>query len=77
MDCTVVKRIALSELEGEEEIKAAKEGGAGQPRSELFIARVQEIRLGESTEGKEQYEGGSLVYWEQGYHSVPGGKERG
>lgn len=64
MDCTVVQRIALSELGEEEEVRAAKSGGERQPRSELFIARVGEIKLG----GEDA--GGSLVYWEQEYHAV-------
>ncbi|GAA5867858.1 hypothetical protein JCM8547_003396 [Rhodosporidiobolus lusitaniae] len=74
MDCTVVKRVALSELKGGgengDEGGKAPEKGAWQPRSELFIARVDKVKLGEALKGKEGK--GSLVYWEQAYHAVPG-----
>ncbi|GAA5824987.1 hypothetical protein JCM11251_006052 [Rhodosporidiobolus azoricus] len=62
MDCRVVKRIPLTEL-GSGEGKVMEKGG-WQPRSELFIAEVEKIQLGE--EGR-----GSLVYWEQRYAGVP------
>lgn len=66
MDCKVVKRIPLSGL-GDEGSSAAGGGKdeSQQPRSELFIARVEDVCLGQAAEGD-----GSLMYWEQRYAQV-------
>ncbi|GAA6053215.1 Flavin reductase-like protein [Rhodotorula toruloides] len=66
MDCKVVKRIPLSEL-GEDGPTSTGRGkdDSQQPRSELFIARVEQVSLGQAKEGS-----GSLMYWEQQYAQV-------
>ncbi|GAA6028519.1 hypothetical protein JCM8097_007261 [Rhodosporidiobolus ruineniae] len=75
MECSVVRRIPLHELEEEGREKAGGGEAAGwTPRSELFIARVEKVQLGKASAGGEGEGGkGSLVYWEQAYHSVPAG----
>ncbi|GAA5871959.1 hypothetical protein JCM1840_004756 [Sporobolomyces johnsonii] len=74
MRCTLVQSVPLWELGGEEKGEGEGEGGPAQPpRSQLFIAQVEEVRL--AGEGEESGEG-SLVYWEQGYHGVGGGEAK-
>lgn len=69
MRCRVVRRVDLRTLRGE----GRSEEGNGRldesPRSELFIAQVDEVRL-PPLEGKAERSRGSLVYWEQGYKCV-------
>ncbi|ORY74057.1 flavin reductase like domain-domain-containing protein [Leucosporidium creatinivorum] len=67
--CTVLHSIPLATLgmHAEEAAKVDSEG----PRSELFVARVEEVDLGPQEEGE-----GSLVYWEQEYRSVGGDGEK-
>ncbi|GAA5920487.1 hypothetical protein JCM1841_003510 [Sporobolomyces salmonicolor] len=73
MRCTLVQSVPLWELGGAGNAYEKREGEAMQPRSQLFIARVEEVRLaGESGESGE----GSLVYWEQGYHGIGGGEAK-
>lgn len=66
MDCKVVKRIPLSDLgEDVSDSMERRKDGPQQPRSELFIARVEQVSLGQAKEGS-----GSLMYWEQQYAQV-------
>lgn len=56
--CTILQSVPLSDLGGH---SAAEDA----PRSELFIARVDEVKLGQEDETT-----GSLVYWDQAYRAV-------
>lgn len=85
--CRVVKRLNLHELEtigGEGEdfdpnsIKGEAHSSTDEagPRSELFLARVESVRLPEQPRSSdERGQAGarvsSLVYWDQGYRGVP------
>lgn len=70
LNCTIVHSLPLSTL-GMNAKEAAEVDEEG-PRSELFIARVESVELGEQEEGE-----GSLVYWEQEYRAVGGAGEEG
>ena len=59
LDCVIVSSTDLPQFGGEE----TKGDG---PKSHLFIAKVEEAKVRSTEEG----ERGSLVYWEQGYHTV-------
>ncbi|GAA5852033.1 hypothetical protein JCM9279_005038 [Rhodotorula babjevae] len=69
LDCRVVQRVPLSPLGASSAGARVEEGISGdvdedQPRSELFIARVEGVRLGEA----EMDEGETaLLYWDQQY----------
>ncbi|GAA5999612.1 flavin reductase family protein [Rhodotorula paludigena] len=69
LDCRVVQRLPLSHL-GSSGAAPAGEASAGaqggwQPRSELFIAEIEAVKLGEGGERNQ-----SLLYWEQRYAGV-------
>ncbi|GAA5933354.1 uncharacterized protein JCM15063_001291 [Sporobolomyces koalae] len=70
MECRVVKTVDLWEIgtEQQDDKQASRKGTA--MRSQLFIAQVQKVQLGETG-----HESGSLVWVEQGYKAV-GSNER-
>ncbi|GAA5967408.1 hypothetical protein JCM3765_001865 [Sporobolomyces pararoseus] len=61
MDCKIVKTVNLWEIERNE----AKENEGKPMKSQLFIAKVEKISLGENGTGK-----GSLVWIEQNYCAI-------
>lgn len=61
MTCRVVRQLPLAALDS----TAAEPISPEQPRSELFIAQVEDVRLGHSQEGA-----ASLLYWDQRYAGV-------
>ncbi|BGP41434.1 hypothetical protein JCM10450v2_005476 [Rhodotorula kratochvilovae] len=73
LDCRVVRRVPLSSLGAGDDGALEREDGAAasehQPRSELFIARVEGVRLGTGA-GAEGAGEASLLYWDQRYAGV-------
>ncbi|GAA6050649.1 hypothetical protein JCM3770_000872 [Rhodotorula araucariae] len=69
LDCRVVHTVPLSTLGlgGEAGAGAAVSAGEDQPRSELFIARVERVQLGSAADVEGE---GSLLYWDQRYAGV-------
>ncbi|KAM0786386.1 hypothetical protein ACM66B_001854 [Microbotryomycetes sp. NB124-2] len=70
LDCTLVQRIKLSELDGKKDEEAGSEDGGEQTRSELYIARVERAWVRSSREDGKRGMPGSLVYWDQVYKAV-------
>ncbi|GAA5895325.1 uncharacterized protein JCM6883_001472 [Sporobolomyces salmoneus] len=65
LDCTILEKVNLWELDRQDEEKGETHEGKGTSKSQLFIARVEKVRLGEKAKGK-----GSLVWIEQKYRAV-------
>jgi len=61
MECKVVKTVNLWEIEG----KRQSDDAGKSMRSQLFIAEVDSVKIGES--GKDK---GSLVWIEQNYRAI-------
>ncbi|GAA5904750.1 hypothetical protein JCM8208_001343 [Rhodotorula glutinis] len=69
LDCRVVQRVPLSPLGASQAGAGVEEQGTidvddEQPRSELFIARVEGVRLGEAEMDEDET---ALLYWDQQY----------
>lgn len=72
IECSVVKMVNLWEIEGSQGIERdEKEKQGKQNRSQLFIARVDKVNLGDKEKGGAK---GSLVWMEQKYRSIESNK---
>ncbi|GAA5987581.1 hypothetical protein JCM10908_002016 [Rhodotorula pacifica] len=65
MRCRVVRQIPLANLNDSEPSMNSQTAQAGQPRSELFIAQVDDVQLGARGD-----DAASLLYWDQRYAGV-------
>lgn len=70
LECRVVKRVPLSPLAADDGARTREDLHAdeNQPRSELFIARVESVKLGEAGEAEDGET--ALLYWDQRYAGV-------
>lgn len=68
IECSVVKMVNLWEIEGSQGNERDETNTKGnQMRSQFFIARVDEVNLGDKEKGGAK---GSLVWMEQKYRSI-------